>query len=457
MNILANTGSAHSSAANPYVQGFRQVADSDFNSASRQIDIKLEIYFDEEPFVVSKADYLIDAAWLEEISADSSSILGVISSNELSFRLFNDGRFSPTNSTGPFYGKIKAGVPVKLFARTLNANIEWTQLGLYFVTGWDARVTGTYADVVANDIWYYIFSSQMVNYPVTQNISYYTLLTEVFSALSYTVTVDAALTTVLPYAYISKSLKNFLSGLLPSSLAFAMCDKAGAPMIEAFVKARTLRATLYDTDQIKIIDAKQSITKAYDGVTINYVIPKLSDVTELVAAIQIEVPVGTSTIQNIAYTYSPVWDLTHVIVRDIDNTVNVVSYDSTQELLSVTVNNTGAAAALIDVYAYGKFVDYTPVVLTDTGTALLQAGNEYIQTAAHAAVVKDILNNFVTVDSSTLTAQIRGNPLLSIGDKVTFSSVKYNINFTGIIQRLKYQYIGGLDCEITVLNTDIFV
>lgn len=438
----------------------RVATDADFNNASRYLDVRLDIYFTSTPLSVSKSDYLIDADWLEEGSAESSNPFGAISSNELSFRLFNDnGMFSPTNVSSPYFGKIKAGVPVELFIKPVYdaEEVEWVQLGRYYITGWDAQVTGTYADVVANDIWYYIFSGQMINYPVTQNISYYTLLTEVFSALNYTVTVDATLTTVLPYAYVSKTLKEFLSKVLPSSLAFAICDKVGAPMIEAFIKARTLRATLYDTDQIKIINAKQSITKAYDGVTMNYVIPKLSDVTELVAAIQIEVPIGTSTVQNIAYTHSPVWDLTHVIVRDVDNIVNVVSYNSTQELLSVTVNNTGSAAAIIDVYAYGKFVDYTPVVLTDTGTSLLQAGNEYVQTAAHAIVVKDILNNFVTVDYSTLTAQIRGNPLLSIGDKITISSVKYNINFTGIIQRLKYRYIGGLDCEITVLNADIFV
>ena len=83
----------------------RAATDADFNSRSRQIELKLDIYFDgmmTTPFTVSKSDYLIDAEWLEEISADSSNPLGVISSNELSFRLFNkDGIFSPTNTLSP--------------------------------------------------------------------------------------------------------------------------------------------------------------------------------------------------------------------------------------------------------------------------------------------------------------------------------------------------------------------
>ena len=105
---------------------------ADINNDSRYLDVRLDIYFTSTPLSVSKSDYLIDADWLEEGSAESSNPFGAISSNELSFRLFNDnGMFSPTNVSSPYFGKIKAGVPVELFIKPIydDEEVEWVQLG----------------------------------------------------------------------------------------------------------------------------------------------------------------------------------------------------------------------------------------------------------------------------------------------------------------------------------------
>ena len=150
----------------------RAATDADFNQMGRYLSIKLAIYFDglaADPLTVVKSQYLMDASWLEEGSADSSSLFGTVSSNELTFRLLNkDGMFSPTNAAGPYYGKIKAGVPVVLYIKPENDNddVDWTQLGIYFTTGWTAEVTGLYADVTANDVWYNILKQPIPNYPV---------------------------------------------------------------------------------------------------------------------------------------------------------------------------------------------------------------------------------------------------------------------------------------------------
>ena len=440
----------------------RVATDADFNSRSRHIDLKLDIYFDgpsATPLTVSKSDFLIDAEWLEEITADSSSPLGVVSSNELTFRLFNkDGMFSPTNVLSPYYGKIKAGIGIKLSVRPIDAleEVEWVLLGAYLTTGWDAQITGTYADITANDIWYYIFNTAMVDYPVTKDITYHTLLTEVFSLIGYPVTIDTALDTVLPYAFISKSTKSFIKDILSASLSFATCSKDGMPIIEAFVKPRTLRATLTDADQIKSMSVKQSITRAHDGVELSYVIPNLSELTNLVTVTNLTVPVGTTTVSGIEYQNSPVWDVLTVIVRDASGKVSLSNYQSTQDTISITVNNVGNTSIPINVYVYGQYIELASVILSDNGAAPLKISNKYIQSVEHANVVKSVMQKYNDQDIPTLTVPIRGNPLLSIGEKVNLSSAKYNVNFTGIIQRLSYKYNGSLDCVMSVINAAIF-
>ena len=136
----------------------RPLIDADFNAASREIFMRLDIYLDEIPLEVTKENYLIDASWLEEGSADSSNPFGAVSSNEFSFRLYNEnGLFSPTNTSSIYFGKIRNGLKIVPFIRTIDT--DWQQLGEYFATDWSAAITGTYADVTANDKWYQIFNS----------------------------------------------------------------------------------------------------------------------------------------------------------------------------------------------------------------------------------------------------------------------------------------------------------
>ena len=153
----------------------RPLVDADFNAASREISMRLDIYLDETPLEVTKQNYLIDSSWLEEGSADSSNPFGAVSSNELSFRLYNDnGIFSPTNPSSPYFGKIRNGIKVIPYINV--EGTEWEQLGEYFVTDWEAAITGTYADVITNDQWYQIFSSAAPNYPVTLSLPFNEML-----------------------------------------------------------------------------------------------------------------------------------------------------------------------------------------------------------------------------------------------------------------------------------------
>lgn len=438
----------------------RNATDADFNSSGRYLDLKIDIYFDglsELPFSVTRDTYIIDVNWLEEGSADSSSLFGDVSSNELSFRLYNEnGMFSPTNASGQFFGKIKAGIPLILSIRPEHPKddtVNWEQLGVYYVGGWDAQVTGTYADVVANDSWQTIFGRSLPTYPIALNKVWKDFLTEVFAVSGATVLVDNLLSETLPYAFVEDSLKEFLKEAVAASLAYITSDKQGNPMIGAYTASRALRATLTDDNQVKSAVIKQSITRAYDGVALTYVVPQIAAVEPLVEMTGITVSPGQMNYSNIAFSKTPLWNVSLIKTASPSDTVNLVDYVATQSLISILVNSETETS--FDLTVYGRVLNLIEVLLTDDATKLLTINNKYIQDTTYALFYKNVMKAFIDNAVSVLTVSIRGNPLLNIGDKVVIQSTKYNLDFTGIIQRMSYAYDGGLSCELKLLNVDI--
>lgn len=435
----------------------RVATDADFNNNSRYLDIRIDIYFTSTPLSVSKSNYLIDADWLEEGSADSSNPFGAISSNELSFRLFNDnGIFSPTNASSPYFGKIKVGVPVELFIKPVydDEEVEWVQLGRYYVTSWDAQVTDTYVDVVANDAWYNIFNSPMPNYPITRNTTYYNFMTDFFNLLGANVIVDESLVGNVPFAFVSGTTKDFLQELSAAALSYVTSTKNGTPIVGAFTSAKPIRATLTDNNQIITVSVKQSITRAYDGVELTYNVPQISAVTKLIELNDLTLTQGMNKITNIAFSAGPLWQVSMIDIKSNSDVVALKDFAATQWSISLLLE-CAIEAITVDLKVYGKTIELTKFTLSDDAARQLSISNKYIQSTEYAEYYKSILNAFVNNDIPLLSLSIRGNPLLNIGDKIVVSSTKYNLNYTGIIQRMHYKYTGGLTCDMTLLNAEI--
>lgn len=437
----------------------RAATDADFNRRSRNLEVKLEIYFQQAPLVVTKSNYLIDADWLEEGSADSANPFGSVSSNELSFRLLNkDGMFSPINTSGPYYGLIKAGVPIDLFIRPVynNEDVAWEKLGRYYVTGWDALITGMYADVVANDEWHNIFSSPVPNYPVTLNKTYKELLSDTFTKVGYNVTISDALTQPLPFAFIDGDMKDFVQQAASAALAMVTADKDGKPKVESWTSARPLRATLTDADQIKTVSSKQSIIKSYEGVELIYGMPQVLPAETLVDILGTPLANGSNQLANIAFNNGPVYQVTNIKVKSNNSNVYATGYASTPWLLTLYIVNDDADVVIADVTVYGRIVSLTEVALRDEVAKVLKVTNKYLQTASHAEHYKTVLSAFVNSKTPILNISVRGNPLLNIGDKIRVQSSKYKVDYTGLLLRAKYSYSGPLTAELTLLDASIF-
>lgn len=438
----------------------RVATDADFNAKSRELSVKLEIYFDgetETPLTVMKNDYLVDASWLEEGSADSSNPYGEVSSFELTFRLYNtNGIFSPTNVAGPYYGKIKTGVPVKIFIKpeSNTEDIDWLQLGLYYVTGWDALITGTYADVTADDKWHDIFSTPLPVFHVSTGYTYKSFLDAIFTAMGFTVNISDTLLRDLPYAFVGTDTSKFLQDIISANIGYAICDKNGVPYIGVYSDATIVRAALTDDDQIKSISSKQSVVKTYNGVELTYSLPQISSLLKLADLTSLSVAAGAVAFANVALDSGPLWQLLGVSIKSPQQTISLGSISSDLWQVSFTLNNSSTASTA-DVTVYGKILDLTDIVITDNTSRLLRVSTQYIQTADYAAEYNAALTAYISSNMPTLSLSIRGNPLLSIGDRVSIQSVRYAVSFSGIIQRLEYAYNGALSCTMTLLNTAV--
>jgi len=438
----------------------RDATDADFNKGSRLLSVKVELYFDgadNAPFTAQKGDYLIDAAWLEEGSADSSSLFGTISSNDISFRLLNkNGMFSPTNAAGPYYGKIKQGVKIIPYIKPEYAadEVAWVQLGVYYITGWNCEITGTYADVVANDIWYNIFKQPVPSYPVALNKTYKAFLTSILTLLGFTATISDELDTNVPYCFLDGSVQQSLQDITAAGLAYVTSDKAGVPVVGALFGAKETRATLTDGDQIVSVSAKQSITRSYDGVSLAYSIPQISAIQSLLEMSNLTVPIGSLTVEKASFSKGPMWQVSTVHIFALSDDVSLTSYNATPWQMSFTLNNAGVQVTA-SVSVFGTVVELTEITISDNVTKILTVSNKYIQDATYAQKYKNALTAFVTNNTPVIVLTIKGNPLLAVGDKIVVQSVKYNLDFIGIIQRLNYDYVGSLSCEMTLLNASV--
>lgn len=438
----------------------RDAVDNDFNKDSRQILSKIEVFFDgisSTPVTITNDDYLMSIDILDEAGADSASPLGAVAANEINITLLNtNARFSPLNTEGPYYNKIVTGVKIIPYFKIIDAvdDINWIQMGVYYVSSWLAKNGSIIANVTARDILQNVFKEPTPNYPLCMNRPLNVFFAEVFSAMGYAINVSPSLSTILPYAFVQNNPAQFLQEMMVAAMAVCNCNRFGAIEIYPLTGVKPLRATITDADQIMDIETNQTIIKSYDGVEINYNLPQLTERITLLDVKQLDIPLGMYQHTAIAFAKAPVKSIDTVEIKTPNKNVTLYSYSATPNNIKLLTQNTSSNAKS-DVIIKGIAVDLVTAVLTDNRNKMLTVTNKYIQTRSYATTVKTFLNRFVTNTTPTLELQIRGNPLYKVGDKIRVQSNRYNVDYTGVIQRLNYIYDGGLRCEMTLLNSEI--
>ena len=433
--------------------------EEDYNRHDRIIEWKLDIHFNgknAEPLSVTRDSYLVDADLLEEVSADSSTPFGAVTSNELGFTLYNhNGIFSPLNGSSPYYGKIKKGVPIHLWARpTDDYRVEWDELGWFYVTEWNAEVTGALANVTANDRLYDLLNRPQVKMPVTPGLTFAETFEMFFKLLGEEADIDEALTEKLVFAYNTMQNKAFLNELSVGAQANTFCGRDGRVKVQYTRGAKEVKHTLTDANQIISISSRQNAILEYSGSEVVMNKPQESAISTLLSIKELRLRPGDTTSEPTAFTKKPVCKVTAARVVGNANAV-LTGIEATCLDATYTVHNNATVDVTTALEIFGTYIETIAAAYTDNSDNLLVVDNKYIQTDEYAAKFKRFLAAYVTSYVPMLELTTRGNVKYLPGEKIRIVSSRYNVDFTGVLIRQKFQYNGGLSSSITVFNSDI--
>lgn len=435
--------------ANPY-----------YDRPTRRILGKLDIFFDgyeNEPITIDMSNYLIDYQIVEEASAEDKNPLGAISANELTFTLTNfNGIFSPSNVDGPYYGKIKTGVMVKPYIKPDDETIDWTPLGVYFVSDWSSEMSSAVAFVTCCDVIQELLLSPIPDLDVKLNVTFTNYIEYVLSMYGFAnAEVDETLNVLLPYGFIAyDKTPDILQAIVEASMSILVTTRLGSLAVKKLHR-RTPIATFTDSNQLISVDVEQSIIKTYNGVKLTYVIPQLSEDREVLVVDSLGIPTGTTAHNLIKYS-KPVFNISAVAISG--NVPSVIEkYTSTNFGITLVTRLDAEESTSSKLSVTGKNIDLVEQELNDGLTNMLEIYNPYIQASNYADNYKASLTNFVNADIPVLELTVRGNPDITIGDTVEVHSDRYKIDFVGIVKRTVLKYSGNLTCNMTLLNAEVIV
>jgi len=440
-----------------------QTTVNDYNSTDRALEMAIDIYFDglgNAPFRCKRNDHLISCTVLDEACSNGDTFIGTPSSNECSFTLLGEnGLFNPTNTDSPLYGKIKTGLIVKAFIRPIDINEEvtydWDPLGVFYITDWTTDITGVSASVVANDLLYTLFNSNKTKLEVISNCTYNDLFNLFCSYNRVQYSVKGSLANQLLYGYIVDNNSEFIKAFSIGSLSYIYCEHDGSLCVNNIDRQRSVDYTLTDSDQVISISTKQSATLNYDGVSLTYVVPYISDIVEVIT--NKEQSIGTNGINvytNQEFSKKPLLALTYT---DIEGNVECdMTIEASNALdISYSVKNNSAFDGTFKLSIFGNILEDTKFTIDDEGTSLLKLENKYIQDATYAERFSALLRKYIRLRVPKLELEVRGNPKYSLGDKLRVLSDMYSIDFTGILIKQQFKYDGGLKASMTLLNSEV--
>ena len=439
-----------------------KTTDDNYNAATRYLEQKAVIYFSSSNTLeITRDNYLVTSSVLEEAHSQSGSApFGGVTSNELSLELLNEGGiFSPTNNKSPYYGLMKKGIKVELFIRPVvdsedeNEQYEWDPLGVYYVTDWQAKVTGLIATITANDKLYKAFSKDLTTLPISRNKTQKEFYEYIFDNLGLQGDIDKTLNTPIRYAYIDKSTKELLSTLNMSALADCFCMHDGTLKVQHLTNMDTLRATITDNDQVLSADVEQSLDYNYDDVNLTYNLPQEGDIQVVLSLKDLSFPKGISQLKNVSLTGTPLLKLCYTMLTGSD--VIISSLDATPVSINITVNNRAEDVDTCDINIYGTCLLNNAILLGTENENALTVSNSYIQDDTYANIVYNHLKAYVHNLLPILELEVRGNPKLELGDYINVYSEKYNLSYGGILIKQTFDYDGSLKSTITLLNISI--
>lgn len=426
-----------------------------YNSIDRAVEVKLEVYFDEEPLVITRSNYLVDFTLLEETMADSDTYIGTPSANEVSATLYSEnGIFSVLDTSSPLYGKIRAGVEVRAFIRILSDDeYDWDALGVFYISDWSSDITGVTACLTASDKLAECLTDNVTVLDVVRNISYRQYLLMFFQQKQISVTTKSYADYNMQYGYIDDGDAAFLSAMSYASQLLIYCNHAGV------VELRSIAAnigvathTINDHNQIISASAKQSIVVDYSSTFVATYLTEVSDIDTVIELNDIAISNGdTIRYTNMRFSNVPLYNFVAMhVLHDTLLQAHIENVTVTPTSISFDLVCT-QGSGVVSLVGYGRYIRTSNNEVQDDAS-VHKINNKYVEDFSRANALAAINDAYIQASFSTVELEVRGNPYLCLGDLVNVVSDAFSLNFTGIIVRQEYRYDGGLTAKLAVLK-----
>lgn len=429
--------------------------DAMYDARSRYLHQMFRIHFSpSKQLEVYKDKYLVSSSIYEEGYKMSDSPFGDVTSNEVSFTLFNeDGMFNPSNSSGEYYGLIKKGIKVEAFMRPDEVD-EWDPMGVFYVTDWYTTASAITAEVTANDILHNVLNGPVPAMPVYRNIPFKEFVELYFAYFGYEVLVDETINYIIPYVYTSSHSNNkaFLSDLMKSALADCICGHDGKIRVLSKIADRATRATFTDTDQIVNITVKQSITTNYDSVTVTCNKCQESGEQVLVDLTDMILTPGVNSTGKLTLSKQPALSIKSVSTTGLDN-LTILSYEASAKEFVGNIRSTANTST--DLIVVGTVLDTTTITVGEEKETPLSVASPFIQKEDMAETIRKYTEAYIEANLPVLELQVRGNPKIELGSMIEVDSIFYKTKYTGILISSSYDYAGKLSSKLTLIDASM--
>lgn len=438
---------------------FKTAIDGD----ERLFKCKVQVFFDgdTQPPVEFTEKNITRIQTLEEVKAEGSNPLGLVSTGELTVSFDNSTRvFTPTNSESPYYGKLRPNTLVKaqLGVEVAPDTFEYVPLGEFRTGDWTAPSDNVEATVTCQDRLSEIREKNVPMMPVRENATIYEIFEALFQALGMApdeYSIDTSLQQKIKLGWLPKGkVQTALQTLATAGNCSVTADRYGRIRVRSNYAAGEPVRTLGEDNQLVRINNPLRYQDIYSAVRVNYSIPVVQEPSSVLKVDNLTIPHGGTTLRDMEFS-DPVYSVDQVRLLGAQNSrVTGLEFGTTG--INIEIVNPGPDERVI-IEAIGRIIKTTILSYTvrdkqavaQVGDKELTIDNYLIQDQVTARRYAASLLNLLKNPLSKYTATIRGNPALEAGDVVELVSEATKLGTASVmLSRISMTYDGGLEADI---------
>lgn len=420
---------------------------------------EVQVFFDgdDQPPAVFTQDEVTKIQTLEEVKAEGSSPLGLVSSGELTVGFDNSSRaFTPTNPASSYYGKLRPNTLVKarLGIEVTSGVFEYVPLGEYRTGDWTAPSDDVEATVTCQDRLSDIGEKDVPLMQVRENTTIYEMFESIFQALGMApdeYSIDTSLQQKIKLGWLPKGkVQTALQTLATAGNCSVTADRYGRIRVRSNYAAGEPVRTLGEDNQLVRINNPLRYQDIYSAVRVNYSIPVVQEPSSVLKVDNLTIPHGGTTLRDMEFS-DPVYSVDQVRLLGAQNS-RVTGLEYGTWGINIEIANPGHDET-VAIEVVGRIIKTTTSSCTvrdkQAVAKELTIDNYLIQDQVTARRYAASLLNLLKNPLSKYTATIRGNPALEAGDVVELVSEATKLGTASVmLSRISMTYDGGLEADI---------